>query len=131
MSHLDVGQEYCVVIWRDGRNGGWPVARPIGPRADDVDRRIEVLHGDVDTVVRVRIESVTPDRGLGRIVTTFDEDSEAWKDAQQTLRTQYDFGTDVVEQRERYRLSILAKRDYQIQWMEHRREIFGELPNRS
>lgn len=128
---VELGEEVTVVVWKRGVKHGTAIAHLLAAGSRGLDCRIEVVDGEVDSVVRVRIEAVRPDRYVGWITDAFDRDSEEWQEARRVLRTQYDFEAEVVERREETRLTIRSSDDYHVQWLEHKRRLFQRIGNRA
>lgn len=128
MSSFELGDSICVLIWR--KHCGNTLAYPIHDKPGSQDRRIEVVNGDVDTVVKIRIESIESERILGRVVEHFDQDSSEWENAREVLTDKYDLETDIVEQSTGSRLTIRATKDYENQWKEQQQNVFDLLPDR-
>jgi len=127
---VDLGDSMIAVVWKRDSNYDHPLAHPVRRELETGDKRIEVIDGVVDSVVKLRIEKVEADRLLGRVFENFTPDSEEWEEAQEIIRTEYDFETEVVEQGGQRRTCIRTDEDYQKQWEKQKSETFDRTPNR-
>lgn len=99
--------------------------------ADAEAKRIEVINGEVDTVVQTRIESISPERIVGRVTDNFEPDTPEWEEAREVLEHRYEFDTEVINQANQPRLTIRARSDYANQWKRHKQSVLSKLPDRT
>jgi hypothetical protein len=128
---LGVGDTLSVLVWREGTGDQHPRGHPVQRNVDTEGKRIDIINGEVDTVVQVRIESISPERIVGRVTDNFEPDSPEWEEAREVLEHRYEFDTEVINQANQPRLTIRAKSDYANQWKRHKQSVLSRLPDRT
>jgi hypothetical protein len=130
MNSYSLGDTICVLIWQAGTGQSHPLAKPLSDASNSTKRSIEVVNGETNTVVKVRIESIESDRVIGRVVENFNPDSPERENAREILSSEYDFDTNVVEQSGETRLMIRSTSDYENQWKDQQQKVLDQLPDR-
>ena len=128
MVTLDLGDELCVVVWREGLGRNPPLGYPITDPTYS-GKPIEVVDGEVNTVVRIRIDGETAEKLIGRVVGQIQPGTDEWEEAQEILSTEYDLEAEEIEQDGRTRLVLRSSKDFHNQWLKHKKETFGKLPD--
>ena len=128
MVTVGLDDELCVVIWQAELGTRCPLGYPI-METEYTEKPIEVIDGEVDTVVRVRIIQQTPEKLRGKVVEHLHPESNEWDKAKEILNVEYDFETEEIEQEGRRRLMIRSSKDYHNQWVEHKKETLGKVPD--
>lgn len=130
MTSLGLGDTLCVVIWQDGLGDRNPLGYPVGAEIEGSKQRIEVVNGEVDSVVQIRIESIRPNRVIGRIIDDFAPDTPEWENARKVLGNEHDLDTEIIEQSGGPRLMIRSTSDYENQWKKQRQKVLDQIPER-
>ncbi len=134
MSFLELGDTLRVIVWREslgGRNAlGYPVEKQELPERP----RVEMINRNVNTVAQIRIESITPNRIIGRVLDEFGPGTPEWETARdvsdEVLDIHPTLDTEIIEQSNEPRVTIRSEFDYVNQWKKQKQKILDELPDR-
>ncbi len=131
MNDFKLGSNYFVIVWKKGIGERNPIGYPVDEEIISPERRIEIPNGEVDTVVKIRIEAIESDRIIGRIVDHFESDAPEWEGRREVLNNKYDLETEITHRSGSRRLSIRATSDYENQWEKQKKAVFDEITDRN
>jgi hypothetical protein len=134
MSFLELGDTLRVIVWRESLEGGNALGYPVEKRELPERPRVAIIDGKINTVAQIRIESITPNEVIGRVLDEFEPGTLEWKTAcdvlDEVLDTHPTLDTEVIEQSNEPRLTIRSESDYENQWKKQKQKVLDELPDR-
>lgn len=134
MSFLELGDTLRVIVWRESLEGANTLGYPVEKRESLERHRVAIIDGNVNTVAQIRIESITPNEVIGRVLDEFEPGTLEWKTARDVLDEVLDtyptLDTEVIEQSNEPRLTIRSESDYENQWKKQKQKVLDELPDR-